>query len=721
MYILINFLAFFIGAQIRVNDLHLLSGRVNYKKQLPQYITYLSCLLFFACIVYDIRTTTFFSILTFAGVSLFLSFAVEFGLSKFNSKSRFVTLVVRLLEMTFIYYMLYVNDVLMFMPFIICGIYLSNSPFGVVHGKDYRFGTYLSRKVRKLYSDIEGTSLDISFLPKFSAGTLATDDYCKDKIYRVEDYDIKPGVKYDQLDKINELIEFVGGNGGGRIVFPAGKFYLNQDNSQIKFIQINHSNVVLEGTIDDNQIPLTELINCSSTVYGERNPWLSPFFITTGEKLQKSNWFWGLQFRKKQNIFTKSVSASDPGSDGSILTPAYATKITSESLKGSDILYVEDSSILSKYVLLGLYNTTPDGNLIRDILSIDILDEWKTPLRAGVEEAPSFQWLVEINEVIDNHTIRISQPLWRDCLMEYEPALFNVELLENVCIKNLKLTSKWNGLFRHHGFALYYTSKQAQEMDYGWNAINLKRVAHSCVENIIIHNFTNPLYVTDSRKCTLTNIRITGYDGHQGIKLYGHACDNLIKDVIFEAEYADMMGGEGNSYGNVFSNVKYLNPEYNPCDYDFHGFSEGPMSPPAYNLFENIYGFRYIKMGGAIYNQPACAQWNIWWNCISEGEKANDYILCSLHYPPKVVLKQKLLILIKILVFNRNFVDFRKEYQRRVDELERFCRSSEQVSELFKNIWIFGLKSSFVEQDNDHVHMIASNNNCYPQSINNRL
>lgn len=721
MYILILFLAYFVGAQIRVNDLHLLLGRVNYKKQLPQYITYLAFFLSFVCLVYDIRSTTILSFITFVGVSLILSFVIEFALSKFNSKSRFVTFVVRLSELVFIYYVLYVNEVLMFMPFIISGIYLSNSPFGVVHGKDYRLGSYLSRKVSNFYSSIESTTPDISILPKFSAGTLAADDCCKDEVYRVEEYGIKPGVKYDQIDKINELIELVGCKGGGRIVFPAGKFYLNQGSSQIKFIQINHSNVVLEGAVDDKQIPQTELINCSSTVYGERNPWLSPFFITTGEKLQKSNWFWGLQFRKKQNIFTKSVSASDPGSDGSILTPEYATKLTADSLQGTDILHVEDSSKLSKYVLLGLYNTDISGNLIKDILSIDIKEEWKTPLRAGVEEAPSFQWLVEIKEVIDNHTIRISQPLWRDCLMKYEPAFFNVELLENVCIKNLKLTSKWNGLFRHHGFALYYTPKQAQEMDYGWNAINLKRVAHSSVENVIIHNFTNPLYVTDSRNCTVSTVRITGYDGHQGIKLYGHACDNLIKDVVFEAEYADMMGGEGNSYGNVFSNIKYLNPEYKPCDYDFHGFSEGPMSPPAYNLFENIYGFRYIKMGGAIYNQPACAQWNIWWNCISEGEKNGDYILCSLHYPERISFKQKFLVIIKLLVFKRNYTRLKDDYQNHLKELARFCLPKDRVSELFKNIWIFGQSSSFVDQNNNNVHMIASNSRCTPHSLNNSL
>ena len=60
-------------------------------------------------------------------------------------------------------------------------------------------------------------------------------------------------------------------------------------------------------------------------------------------------------------------------------------------------------------------------------------------------------------------------------------------------------------------------------MDYGWNAINFKRVAHGYIQNVEIHNFSNPLYLLDSRNVTVEKIEMTGYDGHQGIKLYEHA------------------------------------------------------------------------------------------------------------------------------------------------------------------------------------------------------
>lgn len=125
-------------------------------------------------------------------------------------------------------------------------------------------------------------------------------------------------------------------------------------------------------------------------------------------------------------------------------------------------------------------------------------------------------------------------------------------------------------------------------MDYGWNGINMKRVAHGRLENVIFKNLTNPLYVMDSRNITVENVLFVGYDGHQGIKVYEHACDNLFRHIEFRCHYADMIGGEGNAYGNVFTDVHYTNPYFKPVDFDFHGFSEGPMSPPSYNLL-NVY------------------------------------------------------------------------------------------------------------------------------------
>ena len=101
-----------------------------------------------------------------------------------------------------------------------------------------------------------------------------------------------------------------------------------------------------------------------------------------------------------------------------------------------------------------------------------------------------------------------------------------------------------------------------------------------------------------------------------------------------------MMGGEGNAYGNVFRDINYLNPVFNPVDFDFHGFSEGPMSPPAYNVFERVRSFRCIKGAGATFMQPACGVGNVWRNITFEGGRRGDPLFSALSYRVKSGLEK---------------------------------------------------------------------------------
>lgn len=708
---------YLLGFQFRFADLSLIGGRINYRPQFQQFITFASLFVAILLIIKDFSqykpNISFILLMTI--LSLILSFIIEFILSKINSRSFLFNIFVRLVAIIAVSLVICSSRQGVVLPCFVMGLFTTNNPFSIVHGKPLRLASYFRRKLIRTNCEKQ-IEVNTSALPIFKYAGRNLNFDCPQLLFNVVNYEIIPNKRIDYTQKVNELIEKVGNNGGGRIFFPAGKYYFNKTQSQCDFIQINHSNVTIEGELDSEGRLLTEFICCGNLVKGHKNPWLSPFLITTGERLQSSNWFWGLQFRKKKNIITKSSSSSDPGSDGTILSPEFTTSIIADAFKGENTLRVMDSTKIGKYILVGLYNNDLEGSLIKDILGQDLKPEWKTALRAGEEQAPSFQWLVEVASIIDQHTIKLSQPLWRDCLVKYVPAIFNVEMLENICIRNLRINSTWNGLFLHHGFRPYYSIKQAQEMDYGWNAINMKRVAHGLISNVEISNFTNPLYIMDSKNATVEHVKISGFDGHQGIKLYEHACDNLLKDITFLCHYADMMGGEGNAYGNVFTDIHYLNPEFKPCEYDFHGFSEGPMSPPAYNLFDNVTGFRYIKMAGADYNQPACAQWNIWWNCTSEGERRGDSMFHSIHYFDGISINKRVGIAFRSLL-KINPKKISSEYKRRVNNIKRNCVDKESHSKLFKNAWIFGLLTTFMEQNNDSVHMINTNQRCKPESL----
>lgn len=646
MGVIISIGLYLIGVQIYDADFKLLTGKYNYKIELCQFLTYIASACSLGLLYLDISHLEVGILIGNLIIAYFLSLTIEFFLSKLNSQKRFVSLSIRCFVVLLSSIALLKSEMWTYTFFVLQGWYMRNCNFGAVHIKDLTIAAYLKRWTRYQVMTSKNASEIPCEIPCFAyAGNNKVMPQLKE--YNVADYGIKPNTGTDLIKIIQALIDEVGKKGGGKIFFPKGIYKFN--NNGYQFLKINYSNISIEGELSERGEQLTTFINCGNLAREDKHPWLSPFFITTGESLQESNMFWGLQFRKRKMRTMRSASMSDPGSNGNILTPPFATKVIKTSYKGEEIIYVEDSAKVGNYIILGLYNTDKQASLLKDILGLDSMrSEWQTASRAGEEEAPSFQWLIEVKEIIDEHTIKLVQPLWRDCDMKYEPAVFNAEMLENISISNLKICSTWNGLFRHHGHKRYYNMSQAIEMDYGWNAINMKRVAYGTVKNVIVENFTNPLYVLDSRNISCENIIIKGYDGHQGIKIYEHACDNLFRNIKFYNHYADMLGGEGNAYGNVFSEIYYLNPSYKPADFDFHGFSEGPMSPPSHNLFELIFGFSRIHCSGAIYNLPSCAQYNVWWNCLTEGEKKGCFIY-NMGYLTKLTFRQFTKILIYTL------------------------------------------------------------------------
>lgn len=554
MYVLLAFIAYVIGSGVYLADLKCFTGRYVCTIKLPQYHSLILFLLAISVIIVEgIYVSNVISIIEDSIFALTLYSVFEWMLAKFHLHNYNIVLSCRVLVILF--FALYLFSSIS--AFLICGLFFRNSPFGVVFPiwPSYGFEGRLSGKSLNLQS----------------------------------------------------MIDEVSQNGGGIVHIPAGRYIIEGN------IQINHSNISIVGETDEQGNPQTELICKTNLVNGSSNPWISPFFITTGEELQPSNIFWGLDFRKKKQIRIESSSLSDPGGDGTILTPEYVTNVIVDAKKGDYLLKVDDSTHIGKYILLGMYNTSVDGNLLKDILGVSSFrPEWVMANRAGLEEAPSFQWLVKVKSILDAHTIELSSPLLRDCLVIYSPVIFNATMLENINISNLKLSSTWNGLFHHHGLPLYYSVRQAQEMDYGWNGINLKRVANGIIENVVIENFTNPLYIMDSCDCLCNNISIQGFAGHQGLKVYCHSSRNKFNNIRFFTSFADMMGGEGNAYDNTFQNISYNNQHFVPVDFDFHGFSEGPMSPPAYNKFYHISGFRFIKGAGAVSHIPSCARYNEW-------------------------------------------------------------------------------------------------------------
>ncbi len=433
-------------------------------------------------------------------------------------------------------------------------------------------------------------------------------------VWNVLENGVKANVKEDQTNAVQALIDKVGKQGGGVVFFPKGKYYFNLDAAHKQHLQINYSHVVLrgegsgkEGSILYNANPLTQY---------QISSWLSPAFIQTSINLQHTYTFWGIDYPDSVQI-TKAISTNAGVASDTIQKATIIAQLSSNAKKGQRNISLSSTEKIHSgdVILLGMYNTTPDGNLIKDLLQpINPFETYETAAtEAGKMASPSYQLLVEVEKVLDNKTIRLKQTLRRDIPLKYRPVVALAPMLTEIGIENLRLESNWNGYYCHHGCDKT-DPKQGKEMDYGWTGINFCRATHSYVNNVAIQNFTNPVYLLDSRNCTITGVDISGFDAHAGIKIYSHASDNLISHIRFHNNFTHVLSGEGCAFGNVFTDIVYTPVSKKPGYFDFHGFSDRRFSPSSQNLFENIVGLQQVNSGGAPNYMPQTATDNVWWN-----------------------------------------------------------------------------------------------------------
>ncbi|NIJ46467.1 hypothetical protein FHR24_002955 [Wenyingzhuangia heitensis] len=407
--------------------------------------------------------------------------------------------------------------------------------------------------------------------------------------YNVTDFGAVPNDGKDDTQAINTTIETAGKNGGGIVFFPKGTFHVNLDTTQTQIVHINYSNIILRGSgsKDDG----TVIFSGSSTHQAEEDsPWLSPFVFHSGLNLQDTHSFYNFEDLTTTSTITEAVNAGTK-----ILTVA--------STKG---LHPKD------VIIVALQNTTDDGNLMQDLMHPLTFEPFQVNyLNAGKEKAKSFQWSVEIDQILDEHHLLLKQPTRRKIDLKYNPSIALFPMLTNIGVEHFKFSSAWDGEYKHH---------QNREMDYGWGAINLHRVSHGWIKDIHIHNYTQTTHLVNSRNVTIQDIHITGKAGHYSPKMY-HSSDNLVQNIQVDAKMTHGPGLEGCSFGNVYRNISY---KY-PSTIDLHGMADAGFCPPMYNLFENIQNIEKIAGGGAPQNIPHSGEYNTFWNVELDGWKDDNY------------------------------------------------------------------------------------------------
>jgi hypothetical protein len=392
--------------------------------------------------------------------------------------------------------------------------------------------------------------------------------------FSIADYGVVPDTEVDMTAAIQKAIDDVGSKGGGVLLFPKGRYAINTDPENPDYLRVNYSNIVLRGEGSGND----GSVLCSyNRLLLDNKPWLSPGIIHTGEHL------WG---------------------NTAFMTPddlTLVSRITLSASKGDKLISLQDTSKLKAgdVILLCMKNTDDEGTLIHKLLSPHDIDEsWENAYLAGRNRHASYQWLVEVDTVVNSEQILLKQPLRIDIETKFDPFVCQLDMLRNVGIENMRISSTWDG----GG----YTHHKNKEVDYGWTGIVMHRVSHGWVKDVVIEHLTQGIQLRNSRNVTVKDCEIVGHPGHYGLKCYSMACDNLLEDIRIDNHRTHGLGLEGLTQGNVYRNIVL---EGEGTDIDFHG---GGI--PSYNLIENVTNVGKIQGGGSRYNFPQCAHYNTFWN-----------------------------------------------------------------------------------------------------------
>ena len=137
-YLFVSLALWFVGAQVQLSELRLLSGHYNYRLGHPQWVTFAAAVLCLLTIVADVLQHSL--VLLAAGVlPLLVWYALGEWLLSLWSPVRFgVALFFRLMVVmaACVACYMWLSDLLL--AGMLAGLYLRNSPFGVVYGRFYK-------------------------------------------------------------------------------------------------------------------------------------------------------------------------------------------------------------------------------------------------------------------------------------------------------------------------------------------------------------------------------------------------------------------------------------------------------------------------------------------------------------------------------------------------------------------------------------------------------
>lgn len=387
------------------------------------------------------------------------------------------------------------------------------------------------------------------------------------KIFNVLDFGAEPDRDGSDREAVIKTIRAAEANCGGIVLFPPGKYNLNEEKGCSEPIVINGSNIVLKGSgTDKTELYMREHLEPVDPEY----MWTTPSLFT----FQPVN----------NSIEDKQL-----------------TTITSDSRRETFIIEVEDSSKLEIGQTISLYNRSPDATSE----FMDGREPWDI-WTSTVEKGPLIMEKHKIKS-IDGNIITLREPLHINIISEHGWQVWSVTMVPGWRVEDLTFRGGWRETLIHHKNYIH---------DSGWSFLSVIRGESPIVQNVDLIDINAGINYTNCFTGSIMNINVKGNRGHIFIHAAGGCYGTLIANCSDLTDEGMWHGPGANkaSCGTVLYNYKGK-AKSGP---DFHA------SWPYCTLIDNC-SSGLVGNGGAHNLLPNHGKYLVWWNHEHLGEPLNNY------------------------------------------------------------------------------------------------
>ncbi|MBK1875256.1 DUF4955 domain-containing protein [Pelagicoccus mobilis] len=355
--------------------------------------------------------------------------------------------------------------------------------------------------------------------------------------------------------------------GGGVVLFPKGRFILN-DKSDTEQIRVSASGIVWRGSgSGDGGTVLAAMEALAPPPPGKL--WMSPYVI---------------------NVSAPKVKER-------------STAIVQDVEQGGASVLVESSKGIKAgdWVTLSLLDNS--ASLVESELEgfVKIDPRWTAIIEKGVHVEERHQV-----RAVEGNRLVLEVPVMKPIDSSYDWKVETLSTIEEVGFEGIRFEGQWKDRFVHH---------RSWMDDGGYSMLKMVGVVNSWIRDCEFVDLNRVASINNSAHVTVVDSKLTGTKGHNAICFHGSSfC--LMAGVVDEAAHWHSLGVSKPAIGNVIVD----------CYWGSDTCFESHSSQPRYTLIDScVGGFMKGHGGGAAFNLPTHVEGLVLWNFMKTNPDLEDF------------------------------------------------------------------------------------------------